>query len=74
MHSDRVPVSCNDEICWKRLIESHIKRYPELQIEDLYKLLYQSTLGNGHAVTDSSEAADWLSRDLLDMARVLMNL
>ena len=60
-------VTCKDELCWENLIREHLKRYPLLQIEDLYKLLYQSTLGNGHAITDSAQVAGWLSRDLMNL-------
>ena len=58
--------ACQDELCWENLIDSHLIRYPELQIEDLYKLVYQATLGNGHAISDSLEVAEWLKKDLSD--------
>lgn len=66
-HPKKSTVECRDALCWENLIREHVKRYPLLQIADLYKLLYQSTLGNGHAITDSTEAADWLSRDLMKL-------
>ena len=59
-------VTCQDEICWENLIDSHLNRYPDLQVEDLYKLVYQATLGNGHAISDSLEVAEWLKKDLAD--------
>jgi hypothetical protein len=59
-------VSCPEEPCWENLVVSHLRRYPELQLEDLYKLLYQATLGNGHAIADSAEVAEWLNKDLAD--------
>lgn len=62
----KTEAQCGDDICWENLIQSHVRRYPLLQVEDLYKLLYQSTLGNGHAITDSTEAARWLAQDLND--------
>lgn len=64
---DKTQIPCQDELCWENLIKEHIKRYPLLQIQDLYKLLYQSTLGNGHAITDSAHVASWLSRDLMNL-------
>jgi hypothetical protein len=57
---------CQYEPCWENLIDSHLKRYPDLQIEDLYKLVYQATLGNSHAISDSAEVRDWLKRDMAD--------
>ncbi len=59
--------SCQDDLCWEDLIQAHLKRYPLLQMVDLYKLLYQSTLGNGHAITDSSEAQKWMQKDLMNL-------
>ncbi len=60
-------IACKDDQCWEDLIQAHLKRYPLLQIVDLYKLLYQSTLGNGHALTDSAEAQKWMNEDLKDL-------
>lgn len=33
-----------------QLLGQHIGRYPEMQLLDVYKLLHQAALGNGHAV------------------------
>ena len=63
----KTQITCKDDLCWENLINEHLKRYPLLQIEDLYKLLYQSTLGNGHAITDSAQVARWLSHDLMNL-------
>jgi hypothetical protein len=42
-------------------------RYPQMQIEDLYKLLHQSALGSEHAVRDGQAARDWMERELAEM-------
>jgi hypothetical protein len=63
----KTEIPCKDALCWENLIREHVKRYPLLKIADLYKLLYQSTLGNGHAIADSAEVAAWLSRDLMNL-------
>ena len=64
----KTEIACDNSLCWENLIQAHLKRYPLLQMEDLYKLLYQSTLGNGHAISDSAEASEWLDSDLQNLS------
>jgi len=40
----------------KRIILTHIKKYPLMQICDAVKLIYQSVLGGGHMVTDKKSS------------------
>jgi hypothetical protein len=47
---------------------SHFSRYPLLQIEDLYKLAYQATLGSEHAVQEKAAARTWLLNELDEMS------
>ena len=35
------------------VIKSHLKKYPEMQPQDLVKLIYQSELGVGHLINDA---------------------
>jgi hypothetical protein len=49
---------------FKSIILDHYSRYPELQIEDLYKLAHQAAMGSEHAVKDIEYARQWLFREL----------
>jgi hypothetical protein len=49
------------------LLTSHLARYSEMQIQDLYKLIHQAVMGSGHAVTDPESARLWLERELAEM-------
>ena len=50
-----------------QILTSHLARYPQMQIMDLYKLLHQAALGSEHAVRDEQAARDWLERELAEM-------
>ncbi len=39
-----------------QLLSHHLKRYPLMQLDDVYKLLHQAALGPGHAVQDAASA------------------
>jgi hypothetical protein len=39
-----------------QLLGHHLKRYPLMQLDDVYKLLHQAALGSGHAIDDADAA------------------
>lgn len=49
---------------WKKIVLEHKASYPEMQIQDVYKLVYQSIFGPGHMGTDESQIAKWLNDEL----------
>lgn len=49
---------------WKSLIADHISRYSEMGVKDLYKLVYQGTLGPSHLGTDLSIIKEYLDIEL----------
>ncbi len=57
--------SCADEkSSFQKLITAQLQRYPAMQIQDLYKLVYQAALGNEHLMTDSAMVHDYLIKEL----------
>jgi hypothetical protein len=57
--------SCaNEQSAFRAVITAQLQRYPVMQIQDLYKLVYQATLGNEHLMTDSAMVHDYLIREL----------
>jgi hypothetical protein len=51
----------------EKVLNDHLSRYPSLQVQDLYKLLHQATLGSEHAVPDRTSVERWLTRELAEM-------
>lgn len=48
----------------KHLLTEHSHQYPHLQVQDVYKLLYQAAMGSGHAVPDAARARSWLEEEI----------
>ena len=46
-----------EEDIYKQILAAHVKRYPRLEIQDLYKLVYQGAMGSEHAVSDPARHA-----------------
>jgi hypothetical protein len=49
---------------FERITLEHFERYPEMQVQDLYKLAYQGALGNEHLTTDSAMVMHYLLEEL----------
>lgn len=49
------------------ILTNHFSRYPDMRVQDVYKLLHQAALGSGHAVNDEASAREWLERELAEM-------
>ncbi|MBL7066356.1 MAG: hypothetical protein ISS29_00645 [Candidatus Marinimicrobia bacterium] len=62
--------SCNsmkvDETirAWESLIKMHLMHYPDMQVDDIYKLVYQGVLGPGHLGTDFQKILNYLNREM----------
>jgi hypothetical protein len=46
------------------LVQSHLARYPQSEILDVYKLLHQATFGPGHAIASKKAAREWLEQEV----------
>jgi hypothetical protein len=56
------------ESAFCRMLSIQLRRHPRLEIQDLYKLIFQAARGSEHAVSDLTAARRWLARELLDLA------
>jgi hypothetical protein len=45
------------------LIQTHLARYPESEIADVYKLLHQAAFGPGHLIASKKTALEWLEQE-----------
>lgn len=46
-----------------QLLGHHLKRYPLMQLDDVYKLLHQAAMGSGHAIDDPEAARRGLEEE-----------
>jgi hypothetical protein len=56
-----------EEIAFWRILADQVRRYPRLEVRDLYKLAHQAALGSEHALTDQASVHRWLERELAEM-------
>ena len=56
---------CDEETAdrYAPLLQWHTSKYPEMEVEDVYKLLHQSVAGPAHAIEDPDMARQWLDRE-----------
>ena len=45
------------------LIRTHLARYPQMQLADIYKLLHQAAFGPGHLIASKKAAREWLEHE-----------
>lgn len=50
------------------IVARHVQTRPRMQIEDVYKLLYQSSQGIGHFLTDTTAVLSYLHREIETLA------
>jgi hypothetical protein len=48
----------------RRAVLDEVKKYPKLEIQDLYKLAYQAAMGNEHIMNDTAAAHKYLEEEL----------
>jgi len=53
-----------DESLWQGQILLFFRKYPDAQLEDVYKVLFQATFGPGHLGNDSSMVAAGIMHEL----------
>jgi hypothetical protein len=46
-----------------QLLGDHFRRYPRMELADVYKLLHQAAMGPGHAVRDRAAALTWIESE-----------
>jgi hypothetical protein len=40
-----------------------MKRYPEMKLQDVFKLIYQSEFGGGHMIEDKGKSLEWIKKE-----------
>ncbi|MFT3895412.1 MAG: hypothetical protein QM730_27620 [Anaerolineales bacterium] len=49
------------------ILRSHLARYPDMRIQDLYKLIHQAAMGSEHAILNPEGAQKWMERELAEL-------
>jgi len=57
----------NNIAAFRCILADQVARHPRLEVQDLYKFIFQAALGSEHAVRDAAAARDWLERELREM-------
>ena len=52
-----------DKNTMQTLLGDHLSRYPQMQPQDLVKLLYQNEFGCGHMISDAAAFLDNIRRE-----------
>ena len=60
-------IMCSDleeKHSFQTIIKNQLKKYPEMQVQDLYKLAFQAAMGSAHFALDSVKAYNYLEYEL----------
>lgn len=52
---------------FKETALDHLKKYPFMRPNDLYKLVFQAAMGPGHAVKDINGVIDWMNDEVKNL-------
>jgi hypothetical protein len=50
-----------------QLLADHLRRYPQMELVDVYKLLHQAAMGPGHAIHNPTSARDRLEAEVAQL-------
>lgn len=59
----QVSVFAQTNADFKKILDEHTERYPEMEIQDYYKLIYQAALGNEHLFHDTASVHAYLLKE-----------
>ena len=45
------------------IIKEHLRNYPNMQLQDVAKLLHQSEFGGGHMISDKEKSLKWIQEE-----------
>jgi hypothetical protein len=48
----------------QRFVDEELRHYPEASLPDLYKNYFQDVYGTGHLIPDTTDAGEYLNREL----------
>jgi hypothetical protein len=51
----------------RSILNEHAHRYPQWEVDDLYKLIHQAAMGSEHGMRDETSLRDWLLQELAQL-------
>jgi hypothetical protein len=61
------PAEPAEAVAMRRIISAQAMRHPQMEPQDLYKLLHQAAMGSAHAIEDTAGVRLWMERELVTM-------
>lgn len=55
------------------ILKEHQTAHPDMQIQDVAKLLFQSEFGGGHMITDSEKSLKWIQNEYASLAPEILD-
>ncbi len=52
-----------EQTAFRRILANHCARYPQFEVQDVYKLIHQGVMASEHAIADPEQARAWLERE-----------
>ncbi|MBE9479823.1 MAG: hypothetical protein IMY80_07640 [Chloroflexi bacterium] len=67
-NSDLIGSNSSEEEAFRHILALHYKRYPLMEVPDIYKLIHQASMGSEHAVQDLDVTRAFLEREVNELA------
>jgi hypothetical protein len=67
-NSDLIVPNSIEEEEFRRILALQSKRYPLMEVQDIYKLIHQTSMGSEHAVQDIDATREFLEREVKKLA------
>lgn len=49
---------------WESLIMMHVTQYPDMQVDDIYKMVYQGIMGPGHLGSNPEKILEYINQEI----------
>ncbi|MCK5635435.1 MAG: hypothetical protein KAI06_10120, partial [Anaerolineales bacterium] len=67
-NSDLEVPNSSEEGTFRRILALQCIRYPLMEVQDLYKLIHQASMGSEHAIQDLDVTRAFLEREVNELA------
>jgi hypothetical protein len=68
VNANLVVPNSSEEEAFRRILAHHFKHYPLMEVQDIYKLIHQASMGSEHAVQDLDITRAYLEREVNELA------
>lgn len=68
VNADLIVQDSSEGGIFRRILALQFKRYPLMEVQDLYKLIHQASMGSEHALQDLGDTRNFLEREVHGLA------